>query len=290
MPGFYLYWYPGPSSLQGCKKCLFLCLGGPHLPKCRPMWEVISLRTSIYYLHQYSKRPAHTIHLTVLFMAPISGLSYFWVVNTASSPPARMTGRKDGEAKEGKLLRIRVVLRRQPRVQGLDHCTWESKDRGGASSPLSLSNNSRQGISLASPHLGQMGLRVGSPEHGGRKGHSPLSKLYWQIGKKKKKSLVPFTSQRKNYGLFWAVPRWHQNPAHGGLSLAVEPSATDAGFGLFTYAASNLSATNCFIPRPISPRVQYLHQPRRFSKGGNLYSSGTRHQTETLKTFPLWGF
>ena len=77
VPGFYLYWYPGPSSLQGCKKCLFLCLGGPHLPKCRPMWEVISLRTSIYYLHQYSKRPAHTIHLTVLFMAPISGLSYF---------------------------------------------------------------------------------------------------------------------------------------------------------------------------------------------------------------------
>lgn len=68
------------------------------------------------------------------------------------------------------------------------------------------------------PGCGQSGLRAGSPDGGGRNGYSsPPSALTDRL---KKKNLpihnwwFPFASQRRKHGLFPAVSRGHQNPAH----------------------------------------------------------------------------
>ena len=129
-----------PALLKVAKNVCSYAWGGSHLPKCRSLWEAISLRTSVYHLHQHSKCPAHIVPLS--YLCRTQGC----LPSELSTPPPpcllRWRAGRAGRQRKAKCWGFSSYLEDNAR------------STAGTSSPVSLGSNSRQSISLASPQLG----------------------------------------------------------------------------------------------------------------------------------------
>lgn len=140
-----------------------------------------------------------------------------------------------------------------------------------------LNNNSRHSIYSASLRLGQMGLRVSLQlTEVGRDIFSGLADKLKKKNPQLHNPLFRFIPQSRNHGLFPAVSRGPQNPAHGGF-LQHPAMCDEYRTWPFQRCCLQSMCHGLLYTTSDLPQIQPLYQPWGFSKGENLYSSSTRH-------------
>lgn len=145
-----------------------------------------------------------------------------------------------------------------------------------SSPPLTKQLQAKYLFSLS--EAGTNGAEGQSPVYRGRK--DIFSGLADKLKKKNKPQvhnpLFPFIPQSRNHGLFPAVSRGPQNPAHGGFLQ--HPAICD-GYRTWPFQRCCLQSMCHGLLHTTSnlPQIQPLYQPWGFSKSENLYSNSTRH-------------